>query len=343
MSVAASPSSPSSSSSLNKVPDRLTGYGPGGPYSPHHPKIYTLISVAIFAGFFFQPLEWRKAIMSWALSITQDEKLLFVFGSWFLHLSVFVVLNSVMGVIYWLDHPFFEQFKVDAKPWPWKSTAPVREEYFSLVKKTIPLLLLNQSIISPVLAWFSWEDARKRGITASLDSVPQWYTTIWQIAFFMVVEDTLFYWAHRMLHHPKLYPYIHKIHHQYRQSIGIASEYTHPVEFILSNAIPFSVGPLIVGAHLFTFWMWTIVRVAETIDGHCGYEFAWSPYRLLPFSGSARVHDYHHSHNVGNFASFFTWWDHYMGTDAAYLKFVEKEEEQWKAYHQQKSNTKKIE
>lgn len=30
-------------------------------------------------------------------------------------------------------------------------------------------------------------------------------------------------------------------------------------------------------------------------------------------------HDYHHSHNVGNFGSFFVFWDWLCGTDQAYL------------------------
>ena len=35
------------------------------------------------------------------------------------------------------------------------------------------------------------------------------------------------------------------------------------------------------------------MRVMETVDGHCGYEFSWSPYRLLPFSGSSEYHNFH--------------------------------------------------
>jgi len=63
--------------------------------------------------------------------------------------------------------------------------------------------------------------------------------------------------------------------------------------------------------HLATVAVWLCLRVFETIDGHCGYEFSWSPFRLLPFSGSSEYHNYHHSHNVGNYSSFFSYWDTY--------------------------------
>ena len=113
-----------------------------------------------------------------------------------------------------------------------------------------------------------------------------------QIVVFMLVEDLLFYWAHRALHLSFIYPYVHKVHHQFRTSIGIASEYAHPVEFLFSNVIPFVAGPTLCRAHYFTIFMWTILRIGETVDGHSGYEFPWSPYRLLPFSGSSTAHDF---------------------------------------------------
>ena len=31
----------------------------------------------------------------------------------------------------------------------------------------------------------------------------------------------------------------------------------------------------------------------EAIDGHSGYEFSFSPFRLIPMSGSSQYHDYH--------------------------------------------------
>ena len=60
------------------------------------------------------------------------------------------------------------------------------------------------------------------------------------------------------------------------------------------------------------------MRIGETIDGHSGYEFSWSPFRLLPFSSSAESHNYHHSHNDGNYGSFFILWDTIMGSNQAY-------------------------
>lgn len=71
-----------------------------------------------------------------------------------------------------------------------------------------------------------------------------------------------------------------------------------------------------------TILMWIAIRVTETIDGHSGYEFSWSPYRLMPFSGSASFHHYHHTHNIGNYGSFFTLWDTLCGTSTSYWRHL---------------------
>lgn len=151
-------------------------------------------------------------------------------------------------------------------------------------------------------------------------------TIMMSVTFCMVCEDAIFYVSHRLLHTKSLYPYIHKIHHTHRITVGIAAEYAHPIEFVLGNMIPFASGPLILGKniHLYTVMVWGVLRMGETLDGHSGYEFSWSPYRLIPFSTSASYHAFHHSHNIGNFSSFFSLWDTYFGSNKVFYQYYER-------------------
>ena len=144
----------------------------------------------------------------------------------------------------------------------------------------------------------------------------------------MVLEDFGFYWLHRLFHCSYLYKTIHKQHHYYNPTIGIAATYAHPIEFFFVDLVPGGLGRKFLGArmHIFTSFMLYMFRIIESTDGHGGYEFPWSPFRLLPFSGSASFHNYHHSHNVGNYGSFFSFWDNLCGTNQKYLEFISKEE-----------------
>mmetsp|Transcript_14186 Transcript_14186/g.13760 ORF Transcript_14186/g.13760 Transcript_14186/m.13760 type:complete len:95 (+) Transcript_14186:692-976(+) len=92
---------------------------------------------------------------------------------------------------------------------------------------------------------------------------------------------------------------------------------------MLGNMLPMALGPILLKdkLHFWTYLMWNFVRLGETTDGHCGYEFSWSPYRILPFASSSAYHSFHHSHNVGNYSSFFSIWDTFYGTNKAFNEF----------------------
>jgi sterol desaturase/sphingolipid hydroxylase (fatty acid hydroxylase superfamily) len=133
------------------------------------------------------------------------------------------------------------------------------------------------------------------------------------------MEDTIFYFSHRALHTPRLYAAIHKLHHAYNHPVVSASEHAHVVEYLLGNMLPIIVPAIALRMHLATVAVFVAVRIAVSVDEHCGYAFPFSPVRLLPFQTSAGGHDYHHSHNVGMYASQFVFWDRLCRTDGAYM------------------------
>ena len=74
------------------------------------------------------------------------------------------------------------------------------------------------------------------------------------------------------------------------------------------------IGPLLVGAHVVTLYIWIVLREWEAAEGHAGYDFPWSPTHLMPFSDGATHHDFHHAKVKGNYAGFFPWTDAAFGT-----------------------------
>jgi methylsterol monooxygenase/4-alpha-methyl-delta7-sterol-4alpha-methyl oxidase len=137
----------------------------------------------------------------------------------------------------------------------------------------------------------------------------------------MLCEDFTFYWTHRSLHWRVIYPYIHKWHHSYKTTVCIAVEHSHPIEYLYSSLLSVSVGPMLLGerCHAVTVLAWYVWHTCESIDGHCGYAFPWSPFRLVPFSAGEAFHDYHHSENVGNYGSYFRIWDTLFDTNKDFV------------------------
>ncbi|XP_002741042.1 methylsterol monooxygenase 1-like, partial [Saccoglossus kowalevskii] len=141
-----------------------------------------------------------------------------------------------------------------------------------------------------------------------------------------VIEDTWHYFLHRLLHHRRLYKYVHKVHHTYQAPFGMTAEYAHPIETIVLGA-GFFIGILLFTNHFILLWAWVIFRLMETIDVHSGYELPLNPMHLLPFYGGVRFHDFHHMNFNGNYSSSFTWWDKLFGTDQQYNDYYQKLED----------------
>lgn len=169
-------------------------------------------------------------------------------------------------------------------------------------------------------------DLKVRGFlfTYSMEDWPTIPTMLGQFVVIILAEDAFFYWAHRTFHHPKLY-WIHKRHHEYNIPIAISALYAHPLEFVFCDSLAFLVGAVFLSyvakIHLITLLVWHCFRILETCEVHCGYEWSWSQLSFLPWKLNVEKHDFHHSHNVGNFGSEFGFWDSLMGTSQAFATY----------------------
>jgi 4-alpha-methyl-delta7-sterol-4alpha-methyl oxidase len=159
----------------------------------------------------------------------------------------------------------------------------------------------------------AWPLLRLSGVHAG--PLPPWWVVAGQLLFFIYLDDFLYYWAHRALHTRWLYKRVHGWHHRIVTPWAVTGNYMHPLEYAMTGAVAL-VGPLLVGAHVVTLWLWFAFRQWEAAEGHCGYDLPWTPTHLLPFNDGATHHDVHHERVKGNYAGFLTLWDRVFGTFA---------------------------
>lgn len=244
--------------------------------------------------------DFEVAWNSFWLSTQLSEQVIFVLGLWLTHMVVFWGYNFFLYICYRYD--LFQEQKIEPGVFP-------KPE---LIQENLKSLLLNHLLVQPVAAYFMYPIFAHFG-TKVYGPLPTWQSIGRDFLIFIAFNDTMFYWAHRILHHSSIYKYIHKQHHRYNHSIGIAAEFAHPVEDLLANLLPTIGACMLMGAHVFTFWLWIAIRLWETLDVHSGYSFAWSPFHVFPFQGGADRHYFHHSHNVGCYGSFTIFWDWITG------------------------------
>eukprot|EP00047_Mylnosiga_fluctuans_P012412 m.25893 g.25893 ORF g.25893 m.25893 type:complete len:284 (+) comp4219_c0_seq1:47-898(+) len=185
-----------------------------------------------------------------------------------------------------------------------------------LTRSTIKEILLSHTLTVPYIWLLVWPVMSWRGVSI-IGPAPPLATAALQIIGSMLTEDFLFYWLHRAMHHRLIYKYVHKQHHSYKNTVSYAAEYSSAIEQSVANVIPTYSGPVLFRMHISTLLFWLFLRMWETADAHSGYVLPWSPWNAcLAIQGGTARHDFHHSHNVGSFGSFFKFWDWAMGTDA---------------------------
>jgi len=293
------------------------------------PFSYTVIGVACFMTFLFGAP--RLAPLIW-------EPLLNLIGPFHAGYTILPVVHSLSILIgniiyegiYILDLRCLDQYKINPQPWPWKND---KKNWKALSKRCIKSLLINHLICSPLLMVVI---AASRYVTdyglrlrTDVESLPSVIEFISQFFFCLLAEDMFAYWTHRLLHSRPLY-WIHKQHHEFEITVGFAAEYAHPIEFMFSNTLTTVSGGLILNnrMHAYTFYVWLFWRLMDTTELHSGYELPWSMFRVLPFATPTSHHDYHHSHNIGTFGSYFCFWDTIWGTNGHYYEHLSKTEEQ---------------
>jgi sterol desaturase/sphingolipid hydroxylase (fatty acid hydroxylase superfamily) len=136
------------------------------------------------------------------------------------------------------------------------------------------------------------------------------------IAILVVLQDAYFYWTHRAMHHPRVFRWMHRVHHRSHNPSPWAAYAFAPSEALVHAAFV----PLVTlvmpvnGWALFAFLGFMIAR---NVLGHLGVELfpaGFATARATRWSTTATHHALHHARPRHNYGLYFTWWDRAMRT-----------------------------
>ncbi|CAL1530902.1 unnamed protein product [Lymnaea stagnalis] len=241
----------------------------------------------------------------------QDESLVSIVGSTIYTMGIFWSLNLFLTVLDLTGRPAaILRYKIQ----PDKNCPLTHTDLWRAVKVAV----FNQTIVGVPFLCGLHIMMKRRGCSWSPEELPTATQALLEMAVFVFVEEISFYYAHRMLHHPRLYKHIHKKHHEWTAPIGIVSIYAHPVEHIFANLLPPALGPILMGSHMATAWLWWGVAILSTTIDHGGYR--------LPWFLSPDFHDYHHLKFNTNYGVIGLL-DRLHGTDALFRKHISGETE----------------
>lgn len=163
-----------------------------------------------------------------------------------------------------------------------------------------------------------WLKTPLRAYTKLYTEVDQygWVYLLVSIPLLLLVHDTYFYWMHRLMHHSKLYRFVHLVHHKSVNPSPWAAYAFHPAEAILeAGIIPLLL--ILIPVHPISFFAFVTLMLWFNVYGHLGYElFPQKAYThpLGKWLNSSVYHNLHHEKFHGNYGLYFTIWDRLCGT-----------------------------
>lgn len=207
-----------------------------------------------------------------------DEFLMGVVGTNLTLFSAFWFLNAFFLFVDITGQPSFVlKYKIQEN-----INVPVQ---WPKLKRCLITVFFNQIFVNMIVGYGVYHIMMWRGCDFGKE-LPTVQWVLLELTIFLLFEEIGFYYSHRLFHHPRLYKHIHKKHHEWTAPIGITAIYAHPVEYMIANILPAQIGPVIMGSHIATIWMWLIMVVSSAVIAHCGYH--------LPLLPSPEAHDFHH-------------------------------------------------
>jgi len=193
------------------------------------------------------------------------------------------------------------------------SNLKIQKEFpeFSQIKREVIYSLLTLVIYgSSIWLFLYWIENGQTKLYNEIDEygIIYFFTSI---IFMVLLHDTYFYWTHRLIHHSKLFEYVHKVHHSFKSPTPWASFAFHPLEAIISLGIIPIIIFIIPYHHLALLLFVTFLTVYSVII-HLG--FSVPRLNQLKYSNTPEAHDHHHLTSKSNYGLYFTFWDKIMGT-----------------------------
>ncbi len=118
------------------------------------------------------------------------------------------------------------------------------------------------------------------------------------------------------MHHRKLFPLFHLVHHKSTNPSPWAALPLHPLEAVVEAGV-FAMMLISLSLHAWHLFVFYVGMMVYNVYGHLGWELyprGFQKSRIGKWVNTGTAHNQHHQFCRGNYGLYFLWWDRWFGT-----------------------------
>jgi Delta7-sterol 5-desaturase len=255
--------------------------------------------------------------------VTNLKKLLFFIPSssepvfWFLTFILLFIL--ITGRYLFISGLFYVIFYIWS-PEKWRTRKLSNKNYKSKQLQTEIAWSTLSSLIFAAAAlgtmWL-WEKGYTK-VYSTITTNDIWYMPL-SLLISMFIQETYYYWTHRLMHHPAIFRHVHKVHHDSHTTSPFTAFSFHPIESLI-QAVVLPVIVIVLPMHWIVILVQLVLMSITSVINHLNID-AFPDSRLKQqlqkWIIGASHHARHHNQYKYNFGLYFTIWDRLLNTESA--------------------------
>ena len=166
------------------------------------------------------------------------------------------------------------------------------------------------------ILYLLWQNGYTK-IYVDFNAYPLWWIPL-SIVVAMLLHETYYYWLHRWMHQPGIFPIIHKVHHNSHITSPWTAFSFHPLEGIL-QAVFLPLLLMVFPMHPYVILTQLTIMTFSSVINHLDIEIYPSNFHrhfLGRWLIGATHHSLHHKQFKYNYGLYFTFWDLWRKTES---------------------------
>lgn len=231
-------------------------------------------------------------------------------GFWWVSTILFigvVIRYFLLSLIF--ESIFSSEKSVNSPRFVYRVLPKTRQKSVEIIWSLITSLIFAFLGTGILFLWVNGHTA----IYSQLSDYPIWMIPVGIIGV-LVLHESMYYWLHRWMHHPGVFKWIHKVHHQSLATSSWTAFSFHPIEGFIQLAMLVIIVMIVPLHYIVLLSLLLFMTLSATIN-HLGVDIYPKNGVFRKWVIGARHHALHHEEFDHNYGLYFTFWDRWMNTE----------------------------